>query len=71
MIDKRNQKLAEAERERLEEEKVNKRLEEERKKIQAEFEEEERKKKAKLEEVRSFFFILNFFEFGKNIENVY
>ncbi|CAE1285263.1 CSPP1 [Acanthosepion pharaonis] len=50
MIDKRKQKLAEAERERLEEEKVNKRLEEERKKMQAEFEEEERKKKAKLEE---------------------
>lgn len=50
MIDKRKQKLAEAERERLEEEKVNKRLEEERRKMQAEFEEEERKKKAKLEE---------------------
>ncbi|XP_036362229.1 centrosome and spindle pole-associated protein 1-like isoform X3 [Octopus sinensis] len=52
IMEKRNRKLAELELQKQEEDKVNKRLEDDRKKMQEEFEQEVKKKKAKAEEER-------------------
>ncbi|XP_052826869.1 centrosome and spindle pole associated protein 1 [Octopus bimaculoides] len=52
IMEKRNRKLAELELQKQEEDKVNKRLEDDRKKMQEEFEQEMKKKKAKAEEER-------------------